>query len=107
MEFMAPKVRSPGRSCCSETARSHPRLLEARRDAVRKRPAGAERGRRLADDLPEGPAEGGEAGEADVEADLADRVLRGAEQVHRALDAPPLQVAVRGLAEGVLEGADD
>src|ERR1044072_917925 len=107
MEFMAAKIRAPRRLRWSGTAWSPPRHFEARRHAVRHRAARAELRRRLADDLAERPAERGEAGEADVEADLADRVLRRAQEAHRALDAPPLQVPVRRLAERVLERADE
>ena len=43
----------------------------------------------------------------DVEADLGDRAVALTEHEHRALDAPPLQVAVRGLTEGRPERADE
>jgi hypothetical protein len=56
-------------------------------------------GRRLADDRPEGPAERSEAREADVEADVRDAALGLAEEEHRPLNAPALQVAVGRLAE--------
>src|SRR5262249_12865205 len=61
--------------------------------------------RRLPDDLPERPAEGPEAGEADVEADVGDAAVGLPQQEHRALYPPPLQVAVRRLAEHGAEAA--
>src|ERR687898_1406347 len=88
----------------SKTARSGPRLGEAGRDRSEVRRAPAIRGRRLADDLGERAAEGAQAGEADVEADLSDAAVALPEQEHRALDPAPLQVAVRRLSEG---GAED
>jgi hypothetical protein len=50
--------------------------------------------RRLADDLPEGSAEGPKAGETDREADVGDGAVSLTQEKHRALDPPPLQVAV-------------
>src|SRR4051794_24365796 len=82
----------------SETARSRPRHLEADRDGVAPR-AGAVGRRRTADDGGEGAAEGPEAGEADLEADLGDAQRAVAQQRHGALDPAPLQVAMRRLAE--------
>src|SRR5215212_7690220 len=92
----------------SETARSRPRHRPARRHVL-----GARRGvlavlaRRAADDLAERAAERPQAGEADVEADLGDAAVGVAQQRHRALDAPALQIAVRRLAERLAEGADE
>src|SRR5579864_9453463 len=88
--------------CCavvfSETARSRPGHGEARRngDDLSAPPVCA---RRLADDEVERLAEGAEACEADVEADVGDASIGAAEQVERSLDASALQVAMRGLAE--------
>src|SRR6266516_1062096 len=48
--------------------------------------------RRLADDLPERAAEGPQAGEADVDADVGDAAVGLAQQEHRALQPPRLQV---------------
>jgi len=63
--------------------------------------------RRLADDLPERAAEGPQAREADVEADVGDAAVSLAQQEHRALHPPPLQVTVRRLPEGGAEAADE
>src|SRR5207247_4836812 len=63
--------------------------------------------RRLADDLAERPAEGPQAHEADVEADVGDAAVGFAEEEHRALDPPPLQVSVRRLSEHRAEAADE
>src|SRR3954451_14050871 len=90
----------------SKTARSRPGHREAVRNGLRLG-ARAVRARRLADDLAEGPAERAEAAEADVEADVGDAAIGLDEQEHRPLDAPALEVAVRRLAEGGAEGADE
>src|SRR3954452_14178640 len=82
----------------SETARSRLRPREAARDRLDRRVAPVLR-RRAPDDLAERPAERPEAREADVEADLGDAAVGLAQQEHRPLDAPALQVAVRRLAE--------
>src|SRR5881396_203135 len=63
--------------------------------------------RRLADDLAERPAEGPQAHEADVEADVGDAAVGFAEEEHRALYPPPLQVSVRRLSEHRAEAADE
>src|SRR6266480_2890457 len=90
----------------SETARSHPGHREACR-RVDDRAAGAIVRRRHADDFAERPAEGAEAVEADVEADVGDAAPGLAQHEHRALDAPALQIAMRSLAERGAEGADE
>jgi hypothetical protein len=64
-------------------------------------------GGRLADDGPEGAAEGPKAREADVEADVGHAAVGLHEQEHRALDAATLQVAMRRLAERGPEGPDE
>src|SRR5947208_16304468 len=64
-------------------------------------------GRRLADDLPEHADEGASAAEADVEADVGDAAVRLAQQEHRALYPPPLQVTVRRLPEDGSEAANE
>src|SRR3954451_11427459 len=90
----------------SETARSRPGHREARRH--RRSGAGAAVLARCdADDRAERAAERAEAGEADVEADPGDRVVRRAQQEHGPLDAAALQVAVRRLAERPAERADE
>src|SRR5258708_354908 len=78
--------------------RSGVRHLDAVGHADRPMTAAVAR-RRLPDELPERPAEGPEAGEADVEADVGDAAVGLPQQEHRALYPPPLQVAVRRLAE--------
>ena len=60
---------------------------------------------RLADDLAERPAEGPEAGEADIEADVGDAAVGLAQEEHRALDSSPLQVPVGRLPEDGAEAA--
>ena len=61
----------------------------------------------LADDLPERATEGPQAVEADVEADVGDAAVGLAQQEHRALHTPPLQVTMRRLPEDGAEGADE
>src|SRR3954469_14237590 len=90
----------------SGTARPRPRHREAVRDGVWRAPRPVRR-RRAPDDLPERPAERAEAGEADVEADVAHRPVGLPQEEHRPLDAPALEVAVRRLAEGRLERAGE
>src|SRR2546423_4098028 len=101
-------LRSRRPSRFSETARSwrhsrrksRPRCrhLEAIRRLDRRVPGAIVR-RRLADDVAERPAEGAQAGKSDVEADVGDAAVGLAQQEHRALNPPPLQVTVRRLAE--------
>src|SRR5690242_21701816 len=78
----------------SKTAGSHPAHREAGR---RQHPqtALAVLGGSGLEDLGEGPAEGAEAAETDIEADVGDGAVRLAEEGHRALHAPALQVPVR------------
>src|SRR5207249_10444537 len=64
-------------------------------------------GRVHADDVAEGPAEGAEAGEPDVHADVGDAAARLAQQEHGALHAPALEVAVGRLAESGAKRADE
>src|SRR6476620_8010137 len=101
---MRARLRIPPHPGFSKTARSRPRLHEARRDRAEVRCAPAIHGRRLAHDLGEGPAERAQAREADVEADLGHAAVRLPQQEHRALNAATLQVAMWRLAEG---GAED
>jgi hypothetical protein len=63
--------------------------------------------RGLPDHLAEGSAECPQAGEADIEADVRHAAVGPAEQVHGPLDTAPLQITMRGLAEGRPEGADE
>src|SRR4051812_18243107 len=90
----------------SKTARPRPRHREAVGDGLGV-DARAVRGRRLADDGMEGAAEGPEAPEADVEADVGDAAVGLAQQEHRALDPAALEVAVGRLAERRAEGPDE
>ena len=62
---------------------------------------------RLPDDLVEHAAEGPEAREADVEADVGDAAVGLAQQEHRPFHPPPLQVAVRRLPEDGAEAPDE
>src|SRR3954453_23064762 len=106
MESMAATLTGEPRLFFSETARSR----VGHGEAVRHRePRGARAVllRGLADDRAEGPAERPEAREAHVEADLGHAAVGLAQQEHRPLDAPALQVAVRRLAERRPEGADE
>src|SRR3954452_9227274 len=90
----------------SETARSRPGHREARRYR-RRRARAAVLGGGDADDRGERAAEGAQAREPDVEADAGDALLGRAQQEHRPLDAPALQVPVRRLAERGAERADE
>src|SRR5260370_8071911 len=93
---MLGSVRGPG---FSKTAGSHVGHREAARHRFDLGPlaifAGCD-----ADDVTECAAEGAEAVEADIEADVSDAALGFAQLEHRALDPPALKVAVRRLAEG-------
>src|SRR3954454_24338008 len=98
MESMAATLTRGPRLRFSETARSRPGHRKAVRDRQRHRAQPVLR-RRLPDDRAEGPAERPEAGEAGVEADLGHAAVGLAQQEHRALHAPALEVAMRRLAE--------
>jgi hypothetical protein len=56
-------------------------------------------GRRLADNVAEGPAERAQAGEANVEANVGDASVGLAQQEHRSLDPAPLQIVMRRFAK--------
>src|SRR5919106_1094100 len=104
---MEARLVRASRARFSETARSRPGPHEAGRDGPQvggARPVGR---RRLADYVREGPAERPQAREARVEADLGHAAVGLAEHEHRALDPAALQVAVRRLAEGGAEDADE
>ena len=73
-----------------------------RHDRAVPHPIGA---RRLADNLPEGSAERPEAGETDSEADVGDSAVSLTQEKHRALDPPPLQVAMGRLTVDGAEAA--
>ena len=55
----------------------------------------------------ERPAEGAEAAEADVEADVGDAAFGLAQEEHRALHATPLEVPMRRLPEDGPKAADE
>ena len=61
--------------------------------------------RGLADDLMERAAEGPDASETHVKANVGDAAVGLAQHEHGALDPPPLQVTVRRLAEDGAEAA--
>src|SRR3989442_14902456 len=90
---------------CSLLTRAHPRPGEARRRGhhVAVSPIV---GRGLADDVAEGSAEGAQARETDIEADIGAVARRFPEQEHRSHDAPPLAVAEGRLAEARPEGGE-
>src|SRR5437899_5928965 len=100
MDPMLGAVRGPG---FSKTARSHVGHREACRHRLHLR-ALPILARRHADDLSKSAAEGAQAREADVEADVSDGALGLGQLEHRPLDPPALKVSVRGLAERPAEG---
>src|ERR1700682_1594380 len=103
---MKPMLSAVSRPGFSETAGSCPGHDKAR-GCVNHFLAGAIFARRDLDDVVKRPAEGAEAAEADVQADISDASLGFTQQEHGALHPPSLQVAVRGLAKGRLEGPDE
>src|SRR6267143_1776227 len=82
----------------SKTAWSCPRHGEASRDGD-NRSALAEAGWRLADDVTEDPAEGAQAAEAHVQADVRHAPVGRPQQEHGPFDPPALEVPVRCLAK--------
>src|SRR5216683_7401116 len=90
----------------SKTARSGPGHDKAR-GGLNSLLASSVFGRRHADDIAKGPAESAKASEAGVEANVGHASVGLAQHEHRALDAPALEVAMRRLAEGRLEGPDE
>src|SRR6476620_8934580 len=107
--IMGATLVAPARLGIRKTALPRPHQREAAGDHRRRGAAVAVavRGRRLAHDVLEGGREPADALEADVERDLRDGLIGLAQQVGGALDPAALQVAVRGLAELELEGADE
>src|SRR5438445_9330676 len=101
-----PTLDDVSRPVFSKTARSCPGHGEARRDGL-DRSALAVDGWRFADDLLKAAAEGAQAVEADVEADVRHAAVGRAQQEHRPLDPAALKVAVRSLAEGRAKGSDE
>src|SRR6267143_3233648 len=90
----------------SKTARSRPGHGEAVRDG-HDGPALPVFARRFADDLLKTPAERAQADEADVQADLCHVTVGRTQQIHGALDAAALEIAMGRLAEGRAEGPDE
>src|SRR5947209_19047347 len=103
---MAPLYEWSGAAGFSKTARSGPGHGEAGRGGLDLSLLAVQR-RGLAGDLGEGAAEGAEAVEADLQADVGDAAIGFAQQEHGPLDASALQVAVRRLAESRAEGANE
>src|SRR5260370_28897159 len=93
---MLGSVRGPG---FSKTARSHVGHREAARHRFDLGALAIFAGRDP-DDVTKCAAEGAEAVEADIEADVSDAALGFAQLEHRAFDPPALEVAMRRLAEG-------
>src|SRR5260370_27340423 len=93
---MLGSVRGPG---FSKTARPHVGHREAARHRFDLGALAIFAGRDP-DDVTKCAAEGAEAVEADIEADVGDASFGLAQLEHRALDPPALEVAVRRLAEG-------
>src|SRR5438874_2930431 len=90
----------------SKTARSGPCHREAGRDG-NDRPPLTVPGWWLADDVAKDPAEGAQAGEPHIEADVRHAPVGRAQQEHGSFDPPALEVAVWRLAKGGAEGADE
>src|SRR6267143_6257968 len=101
-----PTLDDVARPVFSKTARSCPGHREARWDG-QDRSASAVGGWRLADDLLKAAAEGAQAVEAEIEADVRHAAIGRPQQEHRPLDPSALQVAVRSLAEGRAKGSDE
>src|SRR3989442_12089254 len=97
------RVSRPG---FSKTARSRPGHGEAVRDG-HDGPALPVLARRFDGDLLKAPAERNQAGGADVQADLRHVTVGRAQQIHGALDAAALEIAMGRLAEGRAEGPDE
>src|SRR5688500_15574152 len=95
---MCPTLDPVGAADFSETARPRPGHRKTGRRSGHDRVL-AVFGGRLADDVAEGARERAQAVEPDVEADVGHAAVRFPQQVHRALDAATLQVAMRRLAK--------
>src|SRR5882672_8349840 len=90
----------------SKTARSCPRHGEASRDGD-NRSALAVAGWRLADDVTEDPAEGAQAAEAHVQADVRHAPVGRPQQKHGPFDPTALEVPVRCLAKSGAKRPDE
>jgi hypothetical protein len=55
----------------------------------------------------EGPAEGAQAAETHIEANVRYAPIGGTQEKHCALNAPSLQIAVWGFPKSRAEGADE
>src|SRR2546426_10033387 len=95
---MCPTLDDVLRGGFSKTARSRPGHREAVGNGL-DRPPLAVGAWRLADDVPKNPAEGTQAGEADVEADVGHAAVGGPQQVHGTRDPAPLEISMRGLVK--------
>src|SRR5215207_2448575 len=104
-------IRFSKTAALPRAARSRPRHHHARGHVAGGARAGSPRlavgAWRHPDHVSERPAEGPEAREPDVQADLGHRPLGLAQQRHRSLQSAPLKVAVRRLAKRLLERADE
>src|SRR3979490_1165089 len=96
-------VRSPG---FSETARSGPLHDEARGEGDHVLPVSILR-RRHPHDVAKRAAEGAQAGEAGVEADVRHALTSLAQHEHGPLDPAPLKVPMGRLPEGRPKGPDE
>jgi hypothetical protein len=92
---------------CSKRACVHERVASRNCRNTAGSPAPSVLTRRLAYERAERRAEGTEAPEADVEADLGNRERCVPKELLGALDAASQEVSVRRLAEGSLEAADE
>src|SRR5467141_4097250 len=101
-----PTLDDVARPVFSKTARSRPGHGEAVWDGF-DRPALTVRRRRLANDVAKAPAEGAQAVEANVEADVRHAAVGHPQEEHRPLDPAALKVAVRRLGEGRAKGSDE
>src|SRR6267143_3182501 len=90
----------------SKTAWSCPRHGEASRDGD-NRSALAEASWRLADDVTEDPAEGAQAAEAHVQADVRHAPVGRPQQEHGPFDPPALEVPARRLAKSSAQRPDE
>jgi hypothetical protein len=90
----------------SKTARSRPSHHEAGGDRLNG--AAPPVGRRsLTHDLVEDPAECAQAGKSHIQANVGDTSVGRAQQEHRPLDTPSLEIAVWGFGKRGTEGPDE
>src|SRR4051794_22539490 len=93
----------------SETARAGPGHGEARGDRLRRLGLNSPAVLRWreSDDLAEGSTERAQAAKAHVQADIGHAPVGFPEQKHRPLHSASLQIPMRRLAKGVLEGTNE